>query len=326
MISSNIIQSTSMTSLNNIQDLMFQLSDSSNSVQSSDPLAPSATTFIRKSKSENDVTTTVDSPSDRQPGKQPGKQPVTYNGVHLMAPTTLSSQNFPLELHEMKNIQNCLFSTNQFMDNIYRYGILHETKNQNISLYFSILFCIPIIKNFIVLSKQEQLYAVNKLKNKLYTDLTTKQLYTSNQYRKYGWTKNEIQKDIYESNNSPIVIQYLSDYFNINIFIINHNTNKLNVYYSESKYNKFKMNLVLAYKRIAWKEYFEPVIGSNKKTKKKYYLFNHTNNNLINLILNKESIECVNVHKTRKERKEFVIEQDINAIIKQVIDTGTLTK
>lgn len=329
MKNTKLIESNSMTHINNLQDLIFQLNDEDN-------------TGIRKSKSETDIKTTVDKTTHATVnlgknityGKQQGKRHVNQrvnpnnktNGGQLMPSTTLSSQQFPLELHEMKNIQTCLFSTNQYMDNIYRYGIIHENRKQNISLYYSILFCIPIIKNFMILSKQEQLFAINKLKNKLYTDLTTKQLYTIHQYRKYGWTKTEIQKDIYESNNSPIVIQYLSDYFNINIFILNHNTNKLNVYYSESKFNKFKMNLLLAYKRIAWKDYFEPVIGSNKKTKKKYYLFNHTNNNLINLIFNKQSIECVNIHKTQKKEKTFVIEQDIHAIIKQVIESKQRTQ
>ena len=204
------------------------------------------------------------------------------------------------------------------MDNIYRYGIIHQNGKQNISLYYSILFCLK--KDFMLLTKGEQLSTINKFKNKLYTELVTKQLYKIFQYRKYGWTKNDIQKDIYESNNTPIVLQYLADYFNINIFIINHNTNKLNVYYSEPALNKFKMNLMLAYKRIAWKEYFEPVIGSNKKTKKKYYLFNHTNNNLVNLIENKNIVECVNVYKSQKKKKIFEICQDINVIMAEVLE------
>ena len=308
--------------ITNIQDLVFQLTATNTTTQLfSKPTQP--TTQPTKSntclKKPGGPSNWLDNVAKSTPpiSKEACSEHVSTDG-HLMTPATLADQSFPLPLHEMKNIQQCLFRTNQYMDNIYRYGTLHENGKQNISLYYSLLFCLK--RDFMLLTKSEQLSTINKFKHKIYTDLTNEKLYIIHQYNQYGWTKNDIQKDIYESNNSPIVLQYLADYFNINIFILNHTTNKLNVYYTEDKLVVFKMNLILAYKRIAWKEYFEPIIGSNKKTKKKYYLFNHTNNNLVNLMSNAKTVECVSVHKSkRKKAKTFEVCHDINAIIKQVI-------
>nr|QBK88411.1 MAG: hypothetical protein LCMiAC01_00750 [Mimivirus LCMiAC01] len=174
--------------------------------------------------------------------------------------TKLDNDEFNnLEYNEFKTINN--FPTklrnifDPFINKLKRYGVMQcSSDDKNISLFYSLLFCIDNkFKNIDNISKEEY---VHNLRNKILMDIGREDLYDKFKYKSIGWNKVEIKKDLKTYNNSWMMIRLLSDYFSINIFMLDINKDKIYSIYPEEFFNIFKFNVFLVY----YNEIFEPLV------------------------------------------------------------------
>jgi hypothetical protein len=146
-----------------------------------------------------------------------------------------------------------------FIKNISRYGIKSEDAISNKSLISSVLYC--IWNNFLDLEEDEKIQLTSKLNKKLIGDVVNGDLFDEYGYKKQGWIKKELRESITNYRNNKMVLQVLSDYLHINIFLLNVSEDKLYAIYSEELFNMFKMNLFITHND----GHFEPLCYNNNK-------------------------------------------------------------
>lgn len=122
---------------------------------------------------------------------------------------------------------------------------IYKKQPINISLLFSILYSIKPDFKELVFDKQT-LYLENLI-SKSCSDLSSEKLFTKFNYRSMGLTRKSIINDIRSYSNSLPVIKYMSDYFNINIILINFDDNNIQAIYTENIMNYFKPTIMLVY-------------------------------------------------------------------------------
>lgn len=150
-----------------------------------------------------------------------------------------------------------------FNDKIYRYGSVHldeytprkrrDTEKQDISFYYSLFFCLK--DDFVSIELADQMTFIDKFKYKLITDFKTERLFKEMKYKDMGWEEGPLINSINENITSSITIQMISDYFDLNIFILDFNDEKIYVFYHENVFNKYKSNIFLTHV----KQSYEPV-------------------------------------------------------------------
>ena len=208
---------------------------------------------------------------------------------------TENSDKFPINF---KNI---------FDNNVYRMGIIHEKKTSknvlNVSLYSSVLHCID--NQFHILPNIQQLNNINEFVNKMCYDIDKDKLYSKFKYRKLKIKKQELIFDIINYKNTLNVVLFLSDYFNINIFLFNFKTKKIKCIYSQQHFNKYKQNVFLA--QID-KHSFEPIHSKSNIN------FSYSNNIFIKLL------NCKNILTMNSKIFKLKNDNDINSLIKETID------
>ncbi len=154
-----------------------------------------------------------------------------------------------------------IFNNNTF--NFYRMGIKHKMINEknkevNCSLYSSILTC--IVDDYIEYSIDMRTNYINNFIIQILEDINKEKLYTKFNYRNLGWRKKNLITDIRNFENSNIVIKFLSDYLNVNIFIFDIKLSKIFVSYGEEEFNKYKKNYFITF----YNDIYEPVFCNNK--------------------------------------------------------------
>ncbi|CAH6421391.1 Hypothetical protein KVN_LOCUS247 [uncultured virus] len=170
-----------------------------------------------------------------------------------------------LKCGESKNIndlpENLKAIFDPFIKEIKRFGVLHKLKNKdiNVSLFFSILFCLD--DTFSENTIEEQEYKILKLRDKLLLDLSSKDLFNNFNYKQNGWKNKDLRDAIKDFKNNKMILRYLSDYFNINIMLLNINEDKIYSIYGGEIFNIFKVNIFLVF----YEETFEPLIFNEKK-------------------------------------------------------------
>jgi hypothetical protein len=140
-----------------------------------------------------------------------------------------------------------------FITDMKRVGIL-QNKSSNRSLLYSILYCVK--KDFTDLSDDDKLRCIDQLNSKLISDLHSQKLFERYGYGKLGWTSKELYESILNHKNNILTLRFLSDYFNVNIFMFNVNEDKIYVVYPEEKYNLFKPSIFLSF----FDGVFEPIV------------------------------------------------------------------
>jgi hypothetical protein len=166
--------------------------------------------------------------------------------------TSKNINDFPPRL---KQIFDPFISNLERCGNMKTYNNKNEEKNHNISLFYSILFCILDSFNF-ELSDNKQIKLIYDFRDKLIKDINRLNLYEKFKYKNIGWTKNELIKSINNFKNNKMVIRFLSDYFHINIFLLDIQDDKIYAIFKEEYFNIFKMNLFLVFHN----NMFEPMI------------------------------------------------------------------
>ena len=147
-----------------------------------------------------------------------------------------------------------------FIKDVIRQGILNKHVSNDISLLFSILYC--TCDNFLEFSGYKQLQTVKNFNKRLFSGVFGKsKLFEKFEYKEKGWTKKELKNALSSYKNNKMVLQVLSDYFNINIFLLNVSEDKLYAIYSEELFNMFKMNVFISHNDGI----FEPLCYNDKK-------------------------------------------------------------
>ena len=162
---------------------------------------------------------------------------------------------------------------NNIDDNYYRLGMLHQLKINgkkiNVSLYCSILTI--TIDMFLEKTLDQKIVFLTQFINKLLYDVNNLSLFKKFNYRSMRWKKKQLFNSIKLCDNTDILLQFLSDYFDINIFVFDLDIARINVIYTEEKMNRFKKNIFL----IHYNNIFEPIYhNKNNIFDYKSYLFN----------------------------------------------------
>ena len=180
----------------------------------------------------------------------------------------MSSINY-LDLDASKNLKNLPEPLNNIFeelcdDNVFRIGTKHENlinnKKCETSLYWSLLTC--IIPDFYEKFVEDRINYINKLVVKFVFEINTTSLYKDNRYIKLGWKKSNLIKNIQTCSVSEMVLQFLADYFSLNIFVLNTNKGVVHAYFKEEELNKYKKNIFL----LNIDNHYEPIFINNKTT------------------------------------------------------------
>jgi hypothetical protein len=159
------------------------------------------------------------------------------------------------------NTQTFTFLENEFNEilnkyslNLLRYGTINYAKvindndiEYNISLYFSLL--LGIFDDFKSLPKDQQIQCIKKFVEKLLLDISAQDLFKKFNYEVYDWKKSELVDEIKKYNFGKRIIKFLADYLHLNIWILNYETDEINLSYCNNKINKFRDNIILFYNK-----------------------------------------------------------------------------
>lgn len=135
----------------------------------------------------------------------------------------------------------------------------HPVLASKYSLLHSVLY---LTQDLDKLSKDDDVEEVVKEFNKLLiNDIYTKDIFKKFNYKALGWTKKETVNTVKEYRNNLVTLRLLADYFNVNIFLLNINEDKIYTVYPEESLNMFKPNIFMAYHD----ETFEPLTYEDNK-------------------------------------------------------------
>ena len=151
---------------------------------------------------------------------------------------------------------------NPFINDIKRYGVIKYKNNKNkdnISLFYSILFCINV--NFAQMEQHEKESKIYEFRNKILKDIYGKDLYKKYKYKNIGWSMDDIRYLLKNFKNDWKMLRLLSDFLNINIFLLDIGLDSIYSIYSEEKFNKFKENVFI----VCYNEVFEPLVYLDNK-------------------------------------------------------------
>lgn len=168
--------------------------------------------------------------------------------------------------------------------------------NLEISLLSSIITCFHI--DFPLMPVNNQAIFINKLFERLKNDSMSK--FTEFKYsKKYKWAKSDIENSMMKSNYDGKVMKYLSDYFHINIFILDVERDQL--YYPGDEYIPYKNTIfVLKFSDNT----FQPIFTQNVK------VFTPVNQIIIDIRSNLDYVSVINLGETMSMGLEEV-EEDL---------------
>lgn len=189
-----------------------------------------------------------------------------------------------------------------FIKDVIRQGILNKHVSNDTSLLFSILYC--TCDTFLEFSGYKQSQTVKNFNKRLFSGVFGKsKLFEKFEYKEKGWTKKELKNALTSYKNNKMVLQVLSDYFNINIFLLNVSEDKLYAIYSEEQFNMFKMNVFISHNDGV----FEPLCYDDKK------LWRYDDEPLKKLInVEKQKINVMDVSFSSEERLFQAGSEDLN--------------
>jgi hypothetical protein len=144
-----------------------------------------------------------------------------------------------------------------FIKNFKRHGVMKQLGDLNVSLLYSVLYC--LVDDFRKSSVKVQEEFIQSLKVKLVYAMSSDGLFGKLNYSKFGWNITEVKRFITQCNNNYILLQVLADYFNINIFLLSIMEDKIYAIYKEPDFNIFKINIFLTY----FDNTFEPLSYDN---------------------------------------------------------------
>jgi len=212
--------------------------------------------------------------------------------------TNVKEVNKPIESKYDKSNLNDFFK-DILGNKVHRHGIIQNfkssTRTLNISLYYSLLFLLD--DNFEKLDEFKQIDNINSLVNKMCSDINSNPIITKYNYRELKIKKSDLINEISNYKNTNKVIKFLSDYFDINIFLCNFEHNKLYCVCDNNYYNKYRNNIIIGQINS---NSFEPILTEKNK------IFPY-NNSIINNILNNHKHYILPLY-----GNEFIIKSDFD--------------
>jgi len=206
---------------------------------------------------------------------------ISFSLIDLKNQITNNKQNITNIGNKLKEILD------PFYKNINRIGTIHYFPNSklNISLFYTILA--GVYENYLKLSIEGRLEIIEFLNKKLINDIT--ELYETYEYEKLEWTIKDIKESLIKYKNDKILLRLLSDYFNINIILLNVNEDKLYAIYGEENYNQYKPTIlttlfnecyeILEYNnKLIWYYNTEPLKKIITVEKLKIHIYNYNLN------------------------------------------------
>lgn len=186
-------------------------------------------------------------------------------------------------------------------DKFYRYGIsVYDNENSNISFWTSTMTILN--KDFIIPYTNDEIPLVNQFKKQLIESYNSVQL--SEYIKKYD--KNDL-KERFKLDPDIVVLQYLVDVLDINLFIFNFKTESIHAVYNKDIMNPWKQSIFLANYGVFW----EPIMCLKSKGSVNR-LFDY-NNQIFKKIV---SSNLISYYEGITVGKEFIYFDNINDVIK----------
>jgi hypothetical protein len=135
-----------------------------------------------------------------------------------------------------------------FIKDIKRHGV-----SSKYSLLYSVLYCID--DQFRQLAQNLKEPYLVTVKEKLLQDLVTKKYFQEYMYSDLEWKLDDLTDSIDKQKNNKMLLRYIADYFNINIFLLNISEDKIYAIYNGTACNIYKSSVFLTY----YKDIFEPL-------------------------------------------------------------------
>jgi hypothetical protein len=173
--------------------------------------------------------------------------------VNLIVPLAhlQTSGKFPIELRKFFG---------PFSNKIFRCGTITKIKKNNVSLYSSVLHLLSDV--FATHKKVEQELYLEIFFAKFYQDFNQNELYKKYKYNELGWDKKIVSGEIKNGLTSPLILRVLADYFEINIFLLTFEDEKVTCVSCDTHFNQFKHTIFLS----QIEDVFEPIIFGTEKT------------------------------------------------------------
>tara|TARA_B110000037_G_C17110398_1_gene501631 strand:+ start:967 stop:2094 length:1128 start_codon:yes stop_codon:yes gene_type:complete len=213
------------------------------------------------------------------------------NKVHRLENILKNNDKYNLQEFETFNSKYFKYFNNLFEYFVDRNGIkINDKKQNNISLLNSILYCLDDDYYFNNIN-------FDGIKKKIIDDVISRKCKLN-----YSISKKLLIDRMKSKNVESIDIYIYSLYFNINIFVFDFETNKITLYYSEPKFNIYKINIFLS----KYKNIFNPITYKNDN----YRYFKYTSSILLKIIKSEFKIFHL------KTDKELILD-DYDGILKK---------
>jgi hypothetical protein len=189
-----------------------------------------------------------------------------------------------------------------FIRTCFRHGSISHfaDKSLNLSLLDSVLTC--LIDAYRTLPPEEKEIYIKNMRDKLISDLNNTGLFKQYDYKSLGWKLKDLKDSLKLYKNNRMVLRFITDYFNINIFLLNVLEDKIYAIYGEENFNMFKGTIFLSF----YNDIFEPL------TYEQTYLWSYSTEplkKLVNVDKQKIIVMDLNFGKT-VEPKIFTISSE----------------
>lgn len=168
-----------------------------------------------------------------------------HENIYLASPNHIS-----VNINKLPEKLNNIFKMHY--EYLFRMGVMKNNlaNKDNVSLISSILACVS--ENFINQNAQIQQLYISHLTNNLVSYVNGEK-FIDNGYKKMGIKQIETANQIKNYQNTKTSMKILSDYLDVNLFLINVQSDQL---LASSYINKFRKNIILVYLSD---NYFEPI-------------------------------------------------------------------
>jgi hypothetical protein len=200
--------------------------------------------------------------------------------------------------------------------------VYKDNKNYQVSFFTSIISCLK--QSFLTSSSLDQKIFISHLIDRMSNESIGIKFSEFNYRNKYKWKRTYIQQEFSNNNFKPNIIKYTSDYFHINIFILDIEKDLL--FFGGDEYIPFKKTIFL----IKYPDnIFEPLFANNIRTftvENELIIYLRNNKNIIKMydLFNKtlfdETFEDLTIYKPKKNIVKIKKERPEQAYDRKILE------
>lgn len=193
------------------------------------------------------------------------------------------------------------------------------TSEENMTFYYCIMR--SLIPKFDDFDESTQASYIKTLKEKLIAYVSNTEIFKMNNYEKMQWNKKSVTTSLLHYKVTKLILKLITDYFNINIFILNIVEDKLYVVSNNDHFDMFRYNIFLTLNNDTFESmtYFnESLLSFNNEIAKKIITVHKHLLILYNTDLNTNGDE--------KHVTEFVIKLDTYDIVVKENEYAEITE